>query len=507
MKNYYKYISIILSFTCLLSCNHFDDINTNPDKSTSATPDLLATGLILSMTGKSGGVAFFDNQTVGKSVAWGNSPDLYQYNNFSRSGLDSYEYVINAQKMLDHAAEATYSGYEGLYFFTKAFHLFETTIALGDIPYTEAFQGESGNFKPKYDDQKTVMIKIFEDTERAYEAFSKGVKFSGDFIYGGDPVKWQKATRALQLKILINLSIKENDPDLKVKEKFNSLINSSLMESNADNLQRVYSEVEKETYPIYKVKSKSNEYIMVTDLIIEKLKETEDYRLFYYAEPSENIMKELEVDADDFMAYKGIDPSLHFDEISKIYNDNNFCNIGKRYTDQPEGEPIVTLGYAEQQFILAEATLRGWISGDVDKYYKEGVRAHMQFIADNTPDDKIYHKGRKITEDEIVKILNHPKMQLSANKETAIEQVLTQKYLSYFLQRGYDVYYDNRRTGYPKFPINPQTNLNIDKNSMPKRWMYSESEYGYNTDNVKEAVQRQWQGIDDVTKLMWILQK
>ena len=39
------------------------------------------------------------------------------------------------------------------------------------------------------------------------------------------------------------------------------------------------------------------------------------------------------------------------------------------------------------------------------------------------------------------------------------------------------------------------------------RWMYPESEYGHNSENVNQAVKNQWNGIDDVNQVMWILQK
>ena len=55
-------------------------------------------------------------------------------------------------------------------------------------------------------------------------------------------------------------------------------------------------------------------------------------------------------------------------------------------------------------------------------------------------------------------------------------------------------------------PINPNTNLNTEKDKIPTRWMYPEAEFSYNPDNANEAVQRQYNGSDDVNKLMWILQ-
>ena len=73
------------------------------------------------------------------------------------------------------------------------------------------------------------------------------------------------------------------------------------------------------------------------------------------------------------------------------------------------------------------------------------------------------------------------------------------------MQYPMDAYYEYRRTGYPVLPINPNTNRNTDKNKIPVRWMYSTWEYDDNKENVEEAVQRQYEGIDDYNKLMWIL--
>ena len=70
-----------------------------------------------------------------------------------------------------------------------------------------------------------------------------------------------------------------------------------------------------------------------------------------------------------------------------------------------------------------------------------------------------------------------------------------------------DPYYDYRRTGYPKLPINVETNQNPVHDKIPVRWMYPKSEYDYNAENVVDAVARQYGGVDDINKEMWILQK
>ncbi|MVZ64226.1 SusD/RagB family nutrient-binding outer membrane lipoprotein [Sphingobacterium sp. DK4209] len=488
------------------ACSKFEEINTDPDASTKASRSLLATNIILGLTSSSNGKPFYASFLVSKYLAWAENSDGNQYNAFDRTGFTGYSSVINGNKMLSMTSETNRPAYEGLYLFNKAYNMFYLSMSLGDIPYSEAFQGESNILKPKYDSQKQVMIQVLDDLEKSYDAFNKGINLEGDPLFKGDSNKWRKIVRAFQLKVLIQLSNKSEDSDLKVKEKFKQYITADLMTSNTDNLQRVYSENAKEFYPIYKTRLNHNPYAMLSDLLVNKLKETGDYRLFYYGRPAASKIKQ-NLPSNSFDSFIGVDPSAKFDVILAAWGNGEFSGINDRYTQNPSGEPVVKIGYAEQQFILAEAVLRGWISGSASDYYKEGIKASMSFIASRTPDNPAYHYNRKITDDNINSVIASPTNQLNGNKEGDLEKIMVQKYLASFMNREWETYYDYRRTGYPKFPINPLTNQNSDNTKMPMRWKYPLGEYDNNSENITEAVQRQWNGVDDVNKLMWILQK
>lgn len=492
--------------TAFTSCSKFEDINTDPNGSTKASRSLLATNIVLDLTASSFGKPFYGNQLVSKSLAWAESADGNQYNAFDRTELSGYTTVINGNKMLEMTTDANRAGYEGLYYFAKAYQLFYLTMALGDIPYSEAFLGEEAMLKPKYDTQKDVLLAILGDLDKAYLAFGKGVKLDGDPIFKGDPLKWKKTTRAFQLKVLMHLSNKQNDNDLKVISRFQSYVKSDLMESNADNFQRTYANNAKEYYPIYYTRLNHNPYAMLSNLIVDKLKESADNRLFYFGKPAQSQL-EKQVPASSFDAYLGVDPSAPFDGIKNKWGAGQFSGVNARYTQLPSGEPVVKIGYAEQQFILAEAALRGWIPGQASAYYNEAIRASMLFVANNTPDVADYHHNRKIDAANIQAVQNHSSNQLTGNFEADLEKIIYQKYLLSFLQREWESYYDYRRTGYPKFPINPNTNQNITNTKMPMRWMYPTSEFDTNRENVDEAIQRQWGGVDNVDKIIWLLQK
>lgn len=505
-----KVKNIILTITAtsllLSSCDKFDALNSNPDAPTKATSSMLATTLILDITTIGGAKESLWDNMLSKQIAWSESAQSDQYNLFGRVSFDAYTVLTNSAKMV-HAADDSYkSAYEGLAKFMKAYKLFYKSLEVGDIPYSEALKGEEGIQKPKYDTQKEVMRQILEDLESAYSLFEAGRDFDGDPIFDGNIENWKKTVVAMELKVLTHLCKKEADADLKVKERFARLAaGSSLMNSNSDNFQLVFSNKAGQMYPLNTTTNKHTKYTMISNLVIDNLKKFNDYRMFHYCSPA-NFQITAGVADTEWEAYLSVDPSDSYSKLSEIYGEGKSCLFNARYTNTPEGEPLIRLGYAEQNFILAEGAVRGWISGDASSYYKKGIEASMTFIADNTPDEAIYTHGHPITAEYIKEYLAQPIIQLTGNKEKDLEMILLQRYLSSFLQHPYDTYYDYRRTGYPVLPINPSTNLNSEKNKIPVRWMYPDAEFSFNTENANEAVDRQYGGSDNVNKLMWILQ-
>lgn len=499
----------IAALFLFMACDNFDEINTNPDAATSSSSAMLATRLILNITQQSGNKYFVYDNMVSKQLAWGEDAQSEQYNLFSRTenfgGSGGFAILTNTIKMVELSNDVDKDAYTGLAKFIKAYKLFYLSLEVGDIPYKEALQGEEGNLTPVYDTQKEVLLQVLEDLDSAYEHFSAAKSFEGDPIFDGDPESWKKTVTAFQLKVLMNLSIKEADEDLDIKERFREIANRGpLFNSNADNFQLVYEDKANQVYPFNNTQTNHYVYAMLSTTLIDVLKANEDYRLFYFASPSKAKLAEG-IAADSYDAYIGTDPSLAIDVIKEKYNTNQFCGFNKRYTHYAPGEPLIRLGYAEQNFILAEAALRGWITGDASSYYKKGIEGSLRFIETYTPDDATYHQGRKITNEIMTTTLSRTNIQLTGSFDSDLEKIMTQKYLASFMQHPWDAYYDYRRTGYPVLPIDPSTNRNEVKDKIPVRWMYPQVEYDYNSENVKAAVARQYNGVDDVNSLMWIL--
>lgn len=500
---------IIVTIFTLCRCNNFEDINQDPDKPITVNSSLIARQQIYNLAKKAdGNKDFLYDLMLAKYIVWTGSQENYIFNKMETASVD-YASISAGLAMVELANDTDREAYLGLAQVLKVYSVFMATMQMGDVPYSEAGRAQEDIIRPKYDPQKEIIKGLLAELDEAYTHFSNGTtNFEGDPIFNGDLNQWKKITTALQLKILINLSKKESDTDINVKEYFAKVVKEkTLMESNKDNLQLIYQDKAGMYYPFCNMNTQHSFDPVLSSVLVDTLKKYEDYRLFYYAQPSEYLL-EQGIPSDSWNAYIGIDPASEYNNQKNQIGSKNICHLNNRYIYNNAGEPVIKLGYAEQQFILAEAALRGWINNDPSNYYKEGIKANMQFIAEYTPADKGYEYGRVIDNDYIQSYLNKKEIQLKGSFEYDLNKIITQKYLAGFMQYHWDAYFDYRRTHYPEFPINSSTSLNDDgyKDQLPTRWRYDQDQYDTNRINLEEALSRQFANAQDSNnELIWIL--
>lgn len=504
-----KYIIWGIATLALAGCSDFEELNTNSDAAVNASSSMLATGLILDITDKTvaSGKSFLSPHFLSKSVIYTEFPEDLQYNYLGRASFDGIQALTNAEKMVAYApSEQLKNSYSALAKFVRSWKFFDQTMRVGDIPYSDALKGESGTTAPKYDNQKQVLTGILTELDEADKLFAAGVKFDGDPVYGGDITKWRKLVNTFELQVLTNLYKKTGEVDLRVVERFKEIVTGRpIFTSNADNFQLVYADKAGQRYPFYKLGNPSVIYPMVSETLISKLKTLDDYRLYYYANPSP-IKVAAGLSVSDPNAYVGTDPAMVYSSISSIFGAKDYSPLNSRYTELANSEPVFLLSYPMLKFMLAEASLRGWITtGTASAHYTDGITAAMQFTASSTPDNVLYHHNKKMTDAYITSYVTSEKVKLVGSMEQQLAQIVTQNYLATFLQAPYNAYFENRRTGYPAFPINPASNGNTPADKIPVRWLYPQKELDYNTENVKQAIASQFGGSDDVNLPMYIL--
>jgi hypothetical protein len=509
MKNIYKILLVIISLAIASSCSKFEEFNTNPDVPTTVSPDMLATQVLKNTfrfwnpnpTDFSTGNLFCKHIAI---LQTNPNPYQYYYSYYPYGSFGGLQQITNLNQMVAAAkGNPAESSFEGLALFMKAYAGFSETLDMGDIPYSEAGMATKGITKPKYDKQADVFVEILADLQAAEAKFAAGTNFgSSDIMYNGDNTKWRKLCNAMQLKVIQTISKKATNDQ---KARFAAIVAANnLMTSNSDNFQLVYSDNPNATYPFWNGES-NRIYDGVSKLVVDALQNLNDRRLFYFAEPAQSLITAGKLE-NDFTAYTGAPTELAADQLALNNQAGMYSLVNKRYTLLKSGDPMLIFTYAEQCFILAEAVEEGWISGNAQTYYENGVKAQLAYYM-NLPSAQTGVHNMKINQSYIDNYFSGAAAYATAGtKDDRLHQIWTQRWLIDFFQGNGLNYPQFLRNGYPLFPLDPATSMNPDDPTVyPKRWMYPTSELLTNTDNYKNAVQDQFGGYDGINEVPWWL--
>ena len=488
-----SYILLAATLTLAASCKKFSYYQVNPNVPTQADPSLELTNVEQT--------AF---STISPSVAlasrylvYSESADLDQYYGWQRSDFTPYGNIQQVVKMQQEATRVNKPNYYYIGKFLTDYYIIGLTQTFGDVPFSKAMQAMNGDVSqsalaPAYDKQHDIYLQVLNDLEAANDSLSDaGGLVQGDVVYQGDITQWKKAINAFALRVLISLSGKTSDATLQVTQRFANIVSHPdqypLFTANTDNAQLPYYNLSGNYYPYYNNNGMKTDYYLDSSFV-RLLKGFTDPRLFVYGNPA----TATGLPAGEFNAYVGIQGSASLSVNVAAIASGNASGINNRYAYDPINEPSVMIGYAEQEFTLAEAAARGWITGDVNTYYMNGVAAALSFSNYNGT----------YTGADIQTYLQQPAIQLTPANQ--LNQILTQKYLSMFMNTGWEPFYNQRRTGIPVFETSGAGILNGGK--IPKRWMYPTTEYQTNAVNVNAAVSTQYPQGDDINGVMWILQ-
>lgn len=494
---------LLTNFT---SCNKFTDINTNPDATSNVNASMLATSIILKNFKFNGrdAMAYISDNGLAKYLAYANQSMMStQYGLVGAADFSNMTILPNLENMEKYALGSTMeNSYKALAKFHRAFMFYHITMKVGDIPYSETGMGAEGKITPKYDAQQEVFKGILKDLEDANLLFASAINFNGDPTpYAGNVEKWRRATNAFRLKVLLSLSKRAGNSDINIANEFAKIVQENfLLTESTGFLGLNYNAVN--MHPVSGTNDIFTSRTIVSSTIIDHLKSLNDRRMYYYADPSKAQINGGKA-KEDPDAYVGALVSDRYEDITSAHLNNTYSLINSRYLKNVTSEPRMILTYAEQQLILAEARILGWINtGNAQDYYESGVKAALKHLMDTDPQ---YANGMAITTNYIDNYFTG-EAAFKANAEDQLKQIWLQKYLMNFMQDPINSFYEYRRTGYPEFPIDISTSLNENKkDAIPVRWTYPSSENNYNRENLIEALNRQFGGVDDPNQLMWLL--
>ncbi|OJV14312.1 MAG: hypothetical protein BGO21_16355 [Dyadobacter sp. 50-39] len=509
MKATFKYtLALLLSLTFITACDEgFDEINTNKVDPTSLAPSLILNKAIIATTYLDGvstlGMLCYNFGIVQQVITpYGSSLSGGNYNqlNNSNSPLVWVNFYRNVIKQLVAVTEQTKDDAlsKNIYHAAriwKAYAFMILTDTYGDVPYFDAGKGYiSEEIRPKYDPQEAIykdILKELEEASAALDASQPAV--TTDILYGGDVARWKKLGYSLMLRAGMRLTKVDAAT---AKTYVTKAVAGGVFASNADNSVIRHTSLYNNFIANHlAAREKTNFYLAAP--FVNYLKENNDPRLPIFAvryvgakggpeqtsdraksDPALQIgmpMGYNDVTINNVLAQNGVASLWDFTQI-------NLTTVLK--LDAPEFH----ITYAQVQLLLAEAAVRGWVSGKADDYFASGIRANLEQMA-------LYDSKAAIKEDAILAYLKaHP-----LDQAKALEQINTQYWVATFLD-GNESWANFRRSGFPALKKNPYPGSEI-KEDFIRRMPYPDSEIVVNLQNVNDANTRQ--GPNDLNTRVW----
>ena len=456
---------ITICFLILAGCtDDFEEINTNNNEPESVTPDLLLSTVISNTLTDLVNTGWNNGNIVSQLTAKINFTGFDRYNWGSESGkwnnfygdLTEVELILASAR----AEETRNTSYEAMALVMKSFIYSNLTDSWGSVPYSEAIKGQTDNeFQAAYDSQEAIYTGLLADLALANDLLAQGRPIlGGDLLYDGDLVSWRKLANSLRLRYLMRVS---NRRDV-AGEMQQIADNEPIFESNEDNAVLIFPAQSVATsFPISRSRIGSFDEHRLSQTSEAVLKQFNDNRLNTWFQPTDNP-------DDDPALFAGLPNGLSENNASTFNGGaSNVSRLNEAlFFRSPDAVGSALMQYAELQFILAEAAQKGWITGDAQAYYENGITASFEYWN---------------TEQDMTTYLSQPGVAYDGQLET----IMTQKWLASFMV-GLEAWYDFRRTGFPPNIVPGQDNVNGD--AVPVRFLYPDREQSLNADNYNLAV-------------------
>jgi len=473
-----------------------------------------------------------------------NSSADNHYDGFTRPTTDMYS-AMDILKLVDASiklAEARGSKTHVGIFTTFRVLLFSVMTDLyGDVYYSEALKGREGILYPVYDKQSDIYTGLLKELDDASALISSGTDIvdpTYDLMFGGNKTQWLKFCNSLKLRLLMRSSAKMTDAGSKIA----AVAALPLLSADADkNASIAYVGTNSANSwvggsnnwggPLGNVYNFDRSRPCKT--LVDKMMSLNDPRaMVWFApierpwtnDPAKNGVTFATTDPNGFVyssTWEYIDLSnpliaaqagniLDKDKVYagfiagmvNDYNGNGNYNyqaggIGSNFKVSKHSELFHKNAHAllrgeimnkdEVQFILAEAAVKGMVSGNADTYYRAGIGFSM--------------KRWGVSDAAITAYLAQASIALPGENPGKLAKIAEQKWIALFTVPS-EAYLDLRRTKLPDIFKNGL----LSSYNFPLRCRYPLNEPGQNANAYNKGVAALVPAVDDEFSKMWLLQ-
>jgi hypothetical protein len=469
-------ITILATFIfAASSCSrNFNEINTNPNTLPAARPESLLESALYDVVQKNQTRALrLTHELMQVHVTVINSDEIHRY--IIRPSESDYMWnnwylqLTNFKDMYKSADFLNQTSYMGIARIMEAWIFSLLTDTYGNVPYSEALRGKDDNiYQPKFDEQKDIYAGLFAKLEEANTLLAQGgtIVATKDPLYAGDVARWRKFGNTLYLRLLLRASGRtESNAIQKIKE---------IVETNTAN------------YPIFTNNAESAVLrFTTTPPYVSAFNTYRDYDFNGDNGLSQFFINTLNYWEDPRRPKWATTVGSNYEGIPSGYASGNQPERLSAYLATLKNEPLLgnIINYPELQFILAEAALKGYITGNPKTYYEAGVQNAITLWALTVPAGHLTKPGIQWIDAETT--------------EQKMEKIMLQKYFAFFFT-DFQSWFEHRRTGFPTLPQGPGLQNN---GIMPTRLVYPVSVQTLNRTNYDAAVAAM--GGDDMNSKVW----
>jgi hypothetical protein len=519
-----KYISKVFFVAFLVigmfSCTDgFEDMNENPNNFNVATPEALLAGAVKSTVDLVGGEMndqMYNNYASYYGGKGGQFPKFF----YTDPGVDQYwrrfyvNILKNTQEIIDnYSDDPKYANRVHIAKIWKSYVYSVLVSTFGPVPYVDSL---GSNTTTTYTSEEAIYIAILDMLKAAGEGITvSGDKLTTDPVFNGNNLMWKKFANTLRLKI--SLRISEGFPTLAQNHGVEVMANEAgLISSNTENIAMKWETILENWSFNYKryvnVPAQEDVVPFVNFHYILNMKTYYDPRLKVIAEPSTNpitikdtLFKSGSTTGQRVVVqYKlpyfgrpiGGTVSLsdwNLNPSNNILNGiaNNRYSKPSRLLFMAQDMKFYFATYAELNFMLAEAKLKGWGgSRTAEQYYYAGIDASFQQYGVSSgvtvykARDGVKWGTSSIGDRDLFGIVT------SGISADPMDKIARQLWLTSYNQ-GHDIWCLQKRTRLlPLIPhFSPDTSVGAEYVDIPERMVYPISEIGLNNAGYLAAIQ------------------
>lgn len=365
------------------------------------------------------------------------------FNNYWRFGL--YAGPLRGAEVIIASSDENTTFYSGVAKVIEGNNLAIAASQFGDIPFTEAFQGEDNVLQPKYDTQESVYAAAIGLLDAGMKDLETGTGyFGGDLIYGGDAAAWSACALALKARYTNHLSKRNGTATADAAAMAQQAIDAGFT-----NASFAFGSAQTDNWTLAKFGIDRPSTLAFNPMFAQRLADKADPRAQFYTDAN-----------------------------------NEYFVLGNTDLVWAQDNAVVPMiSLHELQFIIAEAAARSGDATATTDALKAAVASNMTLLG--------------CSSDTIVAYAD-ANLNVTGSAEALLEEVMNEAYVAYYGHNFNETWTNYRRTGYPALTPNPDAKPDFNESKIiPRRFLYVDSETSLNGASVKEARDRQNGGMLD----------